>query len=457
MYEDIKEQFKSVIRFSQGIEHPKVNSLFRKWEKNKSFFIDLFGGPIYEYPELVEFTLDETQKRNKAMEFAQEVSDIFNNPYLAEFIDENLDTFYENKVSKTLNEDIPQGMKLLKAFKFFEPNKSTLRQIQDMASQIIQENKIKGKLCFSVHPLDFLSSSENDYNWRSCHSLDGEYRVGNLSYMTDSTTFMVYLKAPEDKTLKAFGPVPWNSKKWRMLIHRSSDGGIMFAGRQYPFHLTKAMDFALDIYDNMTCEKSSSFFLPKQHYSRWNCSYVDCYEDSEGHKTYLFNKYLIYGRELVELEKVVSQSVGALNYNDILFSSCYKYPYYTIKKFKSIEKLIDDPIIIGEEVKCLQCGENYISNPETMRCDNCELTYGSELNDVYGLCDCCGRRIYMDDALMIEGGNSYVCDDCFGKYTFTCDICGETYYKEEKTYIPEEYNEFGEWCCRRCYNENIGG
>ena len=28
---------------------------------------------------------------------------------------------------------------------------------------------------------DYLSLSENAFNWRSCHALDGEYRAGNLS------------------------------------------------------------------------------------------------------------------------------------------------------------------------------------------------------------------------------------------------------------------------------------
>lgn len=198
MYEDIKEQFREVIRHSQHIDNPKIDYLFREWEANKSHFIELFGGPIYEWTEPVEFTLDDTQKKNRAMEFANIVADSFNNSELADFIDNNIDTFFENKVSNNQYQNIPKGMKLLKAFKYFENNKCVLRNIQDMASQIIQEDKIKGTLCFSVHPLDFLSSSENTYNWRSCHSLDGEFRAGNLSYMVDNVTFMVYLKGVDN-------------------------------------------------------------------------------------------------------------------------------------------------------------------------------------------------------------------------------------------------------------------
>jgi hypothetical protein len=196
MYEDIKEQFKEVIRYSQDIEDPKVDYLFREWEYNKKKFIDLFGGLIYEWPGTIEFVLDDTQKRSRVMEFVGIVSDNFNNPELADFIEANLDSFYENKVST--DDKMPKGMKLLKAFKYFEKNQTALRNLQDMASQIIQEDKIKGTLCFSVHPLDYLSSSENTYNWRSCHSLDGEYRAGNLSYMVDNSTFLIYLKGADN-------------------------------------------------------------------------------------------------------------------------------------------------------------------------------------------------------------------------------------------------------------------
>ena len=169
--------------------------------------------------------------------------DRFSNYELAQFIDNNLESFFDNVVSNSDRKEVPKGMKLVKAFKFFEKDKSTLTEIQNMASQYIQENCMTGTLCFSVHPLDFLSSSENTYNWRSCHALDGEYRAGNLSYMVDSTTFMVYLKGADGVVIPGFPTnVKWNSKKWRMLIHAANDDELIFAGRQYPFASKPGID-----------------------------------------------------------------------------------------------------------------------------------------------------------------------------------------------------------------------
>ena len=461
MYEDIRDQFKSVISFSQGIDDPQVDYLFREWEQKKARFIKRFGGLIYEWPEPIEFTLDPKEKRIRAMEFANSVSDTYNNPVLAEFIDENLDSFFDNKVTKVVEGSvIPQGMKLVKAFKYFEHNKNTLRSIQDQASQLIQENKIRGTLCFSVHPLDFLSSSENTYNWRSCHALDGEYRAGNLSYMVDESTFMVYLKGADNQPLYGFGGVTWNSKKWRMLIHASTDDDIMFAGRQYPFSSKTGIDTVLNIYNNLLIAESLDYpwsYIKK--FGGWKDDYVDAYvphdDNDNSRPVTLDSKYIIYANQLVDIKRVVVDGENSLNYNDVLRSTCYEYPYYTIMnphQYHSVDCLLRHPIVIGEEVPCLHCGGELILNPETMRCDDCELKFGTEDNDIYGSCDCCGARIYLEDAISVNDGDEMICGSCYDAHCFICDCCGNVYYNEEKVYIAEDPEEGAEaWYCRHCY------
>ena len=460
MYEDIKQQFKEVIRYSQGISEPQIDKLFWDWSQAKKKFIERFGGLIYEWPIPIEFTLDDKEKRYRAMDFANCVYDTFNNPVLAEFIDENLDSFFENKVTKTVeNSEIPHGMKLIKAFKFFEFNKKTLRSIQDMASQLIQENKIKGTLCFSVHPLDFLSSSENTYNWRSCHALDGEYRAGNLSYMVDTTTFMVYLKGADDVVLPDFPPeVHWNSKKWRMLIHAAEDDEIIFAGRQYPFSSKSGIDTVLNIYNNIMTPVGSPFYGALYKYGTWRADYIDSYvpydAPADSAPKELNAKYLIIDHKLIGLDLVVKEGYQALNYNDILHSSCYLYPYYSIFNpyaYHNIEHIKRNPIIVGGEVYCLHCGERTITDGETMRCNDCELEYGTEENDQYGSCACCGARIYLDDAYIAGDEEELICDGCFQSQCFICDGCEGTYYREDRHYIS--LGDEDRWYCHHCYEE----
>ena len=459
MYEDIKEQFRAVISYSQDIPDPQVDYLFREWAVKKEKFIERFGGLIYEHPVPIEFTLDDAQKRTRAMEFANTVSDTFNNPTLAEFIDENLDTFFENKVSNNFSGKVPEGMKLLKAFKFFETNKSALRNIQDMASQIIQENKIKGTLCFSVHPLDYLSSSENTYNWRSCHALDGEYRAGNLSYMVDGSTFLVYLKGADGQSLNGFGDVKWNSKKWRMLIHTNDNDSIMFAGRQYPFSSKSGIDTVLKIYNDFF-EKD---YWGHLKYGSWRADYIDTYVPYDATDMSdvrdLAGKYLVYANQLVNIIDVVKDGPNAMNYNDVLRSTCYQYPYYAVHctygyGYRGIDHLLEHPVVIGEEVPCLHCGNELIHTPETMRCDDCELEFGTEENEVFGSCDCCGARIYVDDAISVGDDGDLICDHCFSTHAFVCDCCGGVFYEGDKVFVPDKHNEDdGQWYCRGCYED----
>ena len=440
---DIKSKFKSVITHSQGIPDPKIDYLFKTWEAQKQKFINRFGGLIYEWPEPIEFTLDPVEKKKRAQEFVECVSSTFHNDELAEFLDLNVDSFFENKVSNPGGKKIPEGMKLIKAFKFFESNKQALRDMQDIASQLVQENKIKGTLCFSVHPLDFLSSSENTYNWRSCHALDGEYRAGNLSYMVDECTFMVYIKGADNVHLTTFGDVKWNSKKWRMLIHASTNDKIMFAGRQYPFSSTSGIDVVLNIYNNL---------LGKDKYNKylgWKSSYVDSYM-SEGYEATLDLKYFVFNNTLVALEEAVKRGPNALNYNDVLYSTCYKYPYYAILREEYWRNNNWDDrnvIVVGDEVPCLHCGDELITNAETMRCDHCELEFGYEYNDNYGHCENCGCRIYFDDAYYVN--DEYVCDHCFNNYCFICDNCGEAFYNEMKQCV-EIAEDTVEYYCPHC-------
>ena len=456
MYENIKQQFREVIKYSQCIPDPQVDDLFNRWQDAKQKFIDRFGGLIYEWSEPVEFTLGERERKSKAMDLSMYVEEVFHNTDLSLFIEHNLDSFYDNRVSVTDGKKIPEGMKLIKAFKYFESDKRALRDIQDMASCVIQSNKIKGTLCFSVHPLDFLSSSENTYNWRSCHALDGEYRSGNLSYMVDNTTFMVYLKGADDVYLNSFGDVKWNSKKWRMLIHASERDEIMFAGRQYPIYSTDALDQVLNIYNNLMY---GDFGYRKRYYG-WQTDYIEDYTTTLGGVSTTFDledKYFVYNGRLYGMFDAVKPGPEARNYNDLLFSTCYTRPAYTFLSTWEARSYNprENPLIVGGEVMCLHCGQRVITDPETMRCDHCEMNYGYEENDAYGSCSVCGARIYLDDAPYVGDYDEPVCDSCYHTECFICEECGETHFKSDKHYIrlDDDEEETEKYVCAHCYEE----
>ena len=222
-WEKIKEDFDKVISYSQSIPEPKTDKLFELWEINKLPFRRMMGGLIYETEEKVCFEIGEKEKFNRVIEFATTVDFRWHYPELSDFIVSQQKGFFNNLTTEDFTSpegiEIRKGTKIVKAFKHFVKDERCLTDIQNAASRIIQENKIEGKLCFSIHPLDYLSSSENTHNWRSCHALDGEYRAGNLSYMMDTSTIVCYIKSDEEENLPNFPKdIKWNSKKWRVLI-----------------------------------------------------------------------------------------------------------------------------------------------------------------------------------------------------------------------------------------------
>ena len=441
MYEDIKEQFKKVIQYSQGIKEPKVDKLFDTWYKAKREIInEILGGQlIYQFPTVVEFTLSDEMKRSRAMEFSDFVYDSFENVELSRFLDLNLDSFFDNKVIDSGDTNIPKGMKLIKAFKYFEKNPTKLCVIQNMASNLVQENKIRGYLCLSVHPLDFLSSSENNHQWRSCHSLDGDYRAGNLSYMTDKSTFMAYLKAENgDVILNGFGPeVKWNSKKWRMLLHMSEQNNLIFAGRQYPFSSKVGMDMVLQmIKETETCDWLQ--------WHDWSDDYIKEVKTYQNSSFSLMERYLYLNNGVVPLKQIVKKGKNSLNYNDLLDSSVYRYPYYTIKSFA-----VPNEVTLGGLVYCLECEKELITMEGTMRCVDCELEFGTEINDEIRLCDCCGSRVLYDDITVVEPYGDYVCPQCYETHCFVCAQCNEVFYKDDEIYSEK----LDDWVCRNCFHD----
>lgn len=448
--DEIKEQFRAVIAESQGITDPKVDKLFNDWERNKQDFIRMFGGKlIWQYPEKLTFSLDPRVREERVDELIEHISSVYRNSQICDFIDDNRSDFFRNKLSNdyTYNDKkVPRGTKVIKAFKYFENNKETLRLIQDCASRVIQEDKIEGYFCISVHPLDYLSSSQNNYNWRSCHSLDGEYRAGNLSYMGDNATVVCYIKGEKDEAIPLF-PFTWNSKKWRMLLHFSKDRNFVFAGRQYPFSSWGTLDFIHDKFLSKKIPSSSPFC----GWNRWTDGRIANILDSYGEKTPLRDSYIDVLGHLRPLRDVCQdvELDHSLHFNDILHSSCYIPHYIGFEDFNNPDAWETVQVKVGSVQYCLRCGEKEIYNGDTMMCPECEFEYGNSCNDDFGFCDCCGARMYNDDASWVAGAEEYVCPHCADNECFVCKVCGELHYRVEMVYCEDTQ----EYLCKDCYEE----
>ena len=422
--DELTSQVKDILVYSQGYyaeDLVHVDKLLKEWEINKQRFIKAFGGLIYESPIKCMITADKSTKTNELYEFCDEIEDSFllsepNAATLSDFIWWAGVDFYDNTVPRDFtftNEEtglevrIPAGSKLIKSFKHFIRDKENLITIQNRASQLIQASEpITGTLCFSVHPLDFLSMSDNTYNWSTCHSLaDGDFRMGNLSYMIDHSTFICYIRGEDGVILPVFPEnIPWNSKRWRVLIHCNSDNNMFFMGRHYPFYQ--------EYLNNIIRTNIEKLFPNIKCLTSWGHEKLIYQEDetafSEGYYDF-FDKATMKH----ELANIVPHS---LNYNDILHSSVSLTSMcYDIGNFDGDFDAVD----IGAEVFCLHCGEHYITSPSALFCEEC-------FNKLYP-------------------ANLY-------EHVF-CSECGKAIENHEKEFVKE--NRIRKILCRTCYRKNI--
>lgn len=450
--QEIKPWFDEVICYSQGLSEVKTYKMLLDWYEAKKDIINRWGGKlIIETDKTVTFELSPEDKERRLTEFISCIEDTYDNYGLAAFIDEIGDDFFANHLSADYTNcrgtiKIPKGTKVVKAFKYFETNERALYDLQTQASMIIQEDKVRGKLCMSVHPLDFLSSSENTYHWRSCHALDGDYRAGNLSYMLDSSTIICYLKTDNKlHKLPAFPEsVPWNSKKWRMLLFLEDNRDALFAGRQYPFTSPSALKCVMDMFIEYWHKGS------RLHWSNWMDDYITEFPRQNMQNARSRDLYLCGGRNVMlngyiyTMEDLVTDAKNSRHFNDLKYSSFY-IPKYTYSYYPKTNKRLH--FSIGKAVPCMCCGEE-VDREASMICLDCGAELGDGVDDYYTYCGCCERRIPREHAYWHSGIDDYVCNDCRLE-SQTCDCCEDLYYRSQLEFCEEQEK----YMCPRCSEE----
>lgn len=456
--DEIKEQIEQVLRYSQcySVSLSGIDNIVDKWLKAKEYYIQLMNGNlIYEYPQVVSFELSDTAKRSKIKNFTDTIYNRYGDEVedLCCFLDSlRMDDFYSNLTSQVYD-SIPEKYKVVKAFKFFIEDPELLKELQNEASRIIQENVISGHLCFSVHPLDFLSASENVHNWRSCHALDGEYRSGNLNYLCDESTVICYLRGENDAILPRFpSSVPWNSKKWRVWFFFSQDKTMLFAGRQYPFEAMQGINLIKDT------------ILPILGLNQWSAfsrDKINHHRDSLSNTEFYFKDLVPVGDTAIALSELVKDGSHTFHYNDILRSSVYD-PIYSYR-LRGVDcgpwspahptgmTDNDTRFVIGEACPCPVCGDNYIDFNEAIACSSCCDRYG--LYDDYDFeeCEICGSSVYYEDLITLDVSGIRVCQECYDTETLRCQNCGAV---DTPEYIKRREGDTRR-LCPSCYEDAV--
>lgn len=405
----IAENVEKVLQFNSrfDINEDSVPTLIESWYTNKKHLLNnLFNGEmIVKTDEEVTIEKDLTELESIFKTFLSDVY-IYSTYVgdLKEFLSEQgMEAFFKNQVLKDYKLDereIRKGMKISRSMKYFIKDKNILEKIQNRYSMILQDLTIKGKLVLSIHPLDYLSISETNYKWHSCHSLDGEYASGNLNYMTDSCTIVAYLASDEETVLRNFSTVNWNSKKWRMLFYLDKDYNLIVGSKNYPFKSEALTEKSFNALKDLIKDK------------QW--------EERE----------IIYNK--AEAKSIISDAKDTVHFNDCLLSSTYRGWYC-----KSTE-YTNETIEIGAPFRCLQCDDEVVTiGGSDFRCSSCSGIVE---------CSCCGCAV--DETEIVYCNDIPYCEDCAWDVLCYCEGCNQ-YFEPDGGEI-EWFENLEAYYCNDC-------
>ena len=270
-------------------------------------------------------------------------------------------------------------------------------------SRILNQKTMKGQLCLSIHPMDYMTMSDNDCDWDSCMSWrnNGCYCRGTVEMMNSNCVVVAYLKSSEDMR---FYDKYWNNKKWRQLFVVTPE---CIAGvKGYP-------------YCHDTLAETCINWLADLSAANLNIEYKPTVYTMEHGRTFS-----------VDGEDWRFNFHTNTMYND--FGSC---PHkIRVAMEPPMEYHNHDIYYSGEEV-CMWCGcgDGYYDGEGSLTCSDC-----SE----YVRCACCEERISLDDVIEVDG--EYYCRYCYDDHIMTCSISHKAHYESsmaELYLVPDDFPE----------------
>lgn len=219
------------------VDNKMVDKYLQIWANAKYEFYLLFGRQL-ELSQDIEFEITEDEIEN----LKKDVCKMF--PKYAIYVSRMPSTYFVNNeiTSNYIPSDFSEyaqpffsgvGMKLSKFYSQFLQDPSFDIEI----SKIMQNKKVTGTVFLSIDPYDYLTSSINKHDWKSCHRItNGEWATGSLSYLLDDSTIVSYrAKRNLDYDYNYWGfKFKGNSKMHRQLVYFDKNSCNIIFGRQYP-------------------------------------------------------------------------------------------------------------------------------------------------------------------------------------------------------------------------------
>lgn len=256
-------------------------------------------------------------------------------------------------------------------------------------SQILNDKKVKGEIYLSIHPMDYMTMSDNACGWESCMAWthDGGYRQGTVEMMNSPTVIVAYMKS--DKEDYKIDNIIWNNKKWRQLYVVDKDAII--AVKDYPYHNDYLNKFIIDWLRDLAKERLG------WTYDEPICINVDDDDIEQNEKTFH-----------LELDcQNMYNDFGAMDEHWLAVGT------EAYKRIGPRRSWIN--ITYSGFSQCMACGsiDPELCNENHLTCMNCQ-----EIRR----CNECGD-IITGESYWLSG--QCLCHYCYDNLARTCDGCGE--------------------------------
>ena len=453
--------------------------LLRFWNKNKKSLFDLLDGQLI-YSTHIEYSRSEDDMKNliqtnlldaNKYEFWSDYRELFrafnncrcgNHPLIAKITNitelDNYDLRFYGELFEYLQYDIALNEvklydwywdRLKEAPRLIMPNGKTLNIVKGMRamrvlkqladgfglrgfeefriahSQFHNDKTVNGTFCLSIHPLDFMTMSDNCEDWDSCMSWDndGEYRQGTVEMMNSPYIICGYIQSDHNKYYIGHGN-SWNSKRWRCLylVHPE----VIIAIRNYPWNNDEVSKFGLDILRDLAF---------KHGYGEYN----DFTE-----------RFGTTGSSQIEYTHGVWHIPFRTRYmyNDLHNSLGYKTPVLHI----------NEEISFSGEAECIYCGEEFSYYEDfaySLECPSCASV---------AFCVECNSVIRSGDDCFTSPLGECLCSYCYEENYTACMDCNDTIdLRNENSYVNIYLTDKGKYintpsdhayCCFDCVKYN---
>lgn len=378
-----------------------IEDILKEWNTSKQDLYALLGNNFILSKHITvkkdkEIIKDEVWKfvqsnvfKHRLRNFAYSANIDFHSPYdwenflsiidwlfsVNSLIDNKLEGRAENSPCKIIfkesghNLQISNGTKPLRVLKKIaeECHIEGFEEFRLQHSRILNTKELSGELCLSIHPLDYMTMSDNNCDWTSCMSWYehiGAYRAGTVEMMNSPVVVVAYLKSAVD--MKMSNDNTWSNKKWRELFIVNKDCILGIKG--YPYNSDTLEEVAIDWIRELAKENL-------------NWKYEDPIEFNE-------NKYKI-------------DFCTNIMYNDVYST------HPLLLRSKELEE--DFSLNYSGNKLCMYSGKLYDidnSNEESGSFIVCE-TYSP-----YVICNECGTKVLYNETETIDG-EYCVCQYCY--------------------------------------------